>query len=77
MKPEKTPDRSRKEHKEIEEEMDPGIVGNEDCLYGVPECFGMKINFLLVDKGLVWPCPSSHVIPVLELGITIRVKYLL
>lgn len=77
MKPEKKPDRSRKEHKEIQGEMDPDIIGNEDCFYAVLGCFGVKINLLLVDKGLVWPRLSSHVILFSELGIIIRVKYLL
>lgn len=40
-------------------------------------CFGVKINLLLVDKGLVWPRLSSHVILVYELGIIIRGKNLL
>lgn len=56
MKPKKKLERSGKEHKEVQGETGEGIVRNEE-LFFCGGGFGIKINLLFVDKGLV--CPVS------------------
>lgn len=76
IKPKKKPKRSRKEHKGVQGKMDQSIVGNEELFLWGTIFFDMKINLLLVDKGLVWSHLNFCVIFVPE-SRTVKMKYLL